>query len=94
MTATIIPLTRRTTPPAPAVDEAGLVFGPRRSITTRPDVGIITTCVRRQDGSIDTSEPVGLFIECGGHEPITADQARQLAARLLEAATELDNWIR
>ena len=52
---------------------------------------MLTVQARHSDGSPDTAE-TGLLIETSGTTPITAAQARQLAAQLLAAADELDTW--
>ena len=81
----VVPITRRTDP-----NTNGLEIT-HRTIPGRTPVTLLTIHAHHSDGSTDTTE-TGLLIETSGTHPITAAQARQLAALLVAAADELDTW--
>jgi hypothetical protein len=69
-----------------------LIFGPERSVTDT-NLGIWTSAIQWVDGRMATEpEPPRVHIE--GDINLNSDQARELAAVLLEAASELDRWLR
>ncbi|WP_185293364.1 hypothetical protein [Mycolicibacterium litorale] len=58
--------------------------------------GVIgTSAIQYSDGTIETSEDDGPHIWLGiaANEAITATQARQLAAQLIDTADEVDRWV-
>jgi hypothetical protein len=68
---------------------AGLVSGPvRRSWDT-----LWTSAIQRADGRIEP-EPGPPRVHIEGDVDLNRDQARELAAVLLEVAAELDGWTR
>jgi hypothetical protein len=75
--------------------------GPRRVIMgpdcriTDSDVYIWTSAIQHADGRIapENPEPPYVHIEETGDVGLNSDQARELAAVLLEAAAELDRWV-
>jgi hypothetical protein len=70
-----------------------VITGPERGITDG-DVYVWTAAIQRADGRISAApEPPGLHIVGYVSDmPLNRDQARKLAAVLLEAADELDRW--
>ena len=54
-----------------------------------------TTCCQFPDGSLDLVEcPPAVHVNTFTDNGITSAQARQLAAELIEAAEEVDGWVR
>lgn len=71
-----------------------VVFGASRDVTDHAAC-VSTSAIQWADGNLDRGviEAPGLVILSGGEsEPFNSDQARELAAALLEAASELDGW--
>jgi hypothetical protein len=96
-----------TTTPQPNVPlPAGAVFGdvwegtdperviqwPHRGVTDS-DAIIRMTAIQRADGSISPA-PEPPMVHISGADELNSDQARELAAALLEAAAEMDAWLR
>ena len=54
------------------------------------DVLVWTAAVQYADGSL--RQPAQVHVELGHDDAMTADQARALAAELIEAADEIDRW--
>jgi hypothetical protein len=75
-------------------DPQRVIMGPDRGITDS-DAIIWTTAMQSADGRI-TSEPYPphVHIQHNTDGGFNSDQARQLAAALLEAAAEMDVWTR
>jgi hypothetical protein len=48
--------------------------------------------VQLPDGSVDLSDPPRIDLFTFSDDGMTSDQARELAAALLEAAAEIDRW--
>jgi hypothetical protein len=67
-----------------------VVMGPTRGITDS-DFTVWTSAIQCADGRID-SEPPEVHIAGDTDSGLNSDQARELAAALLEAAGELDGW--
>jgi hypothetical protein len=76
-------------------DPKRVIMGPDRGVTDS-DVRIWTTAIQRTDGGIDSEpEPPQVHIEADtDRSGLSSDQARELAAALLEAAAQLDGWLR
>jgi hypothetical protein len=72
-------------------DPERVVMGPNRGITDT-DVLIWTTAIQRADGRID-DRPEPPLLRISGHVELNSDQARELAAVLLEDAAEMDAWV-
>src|ERR1700730_13781592 len=71
-------------------DPERVVWGANRGITDS-DLIIWTSAMQRTDGRIySESEPPKVHVD--GGVDLNSDQARELAAALLEAAAELDGW--
>jgi hypothetical protein len=73
-----------------------ILLGAKRSIEGH-DAKVWTSVAQFADGSIDqggTIEPPHVHAGLDDEDGMTADQARQLAAALIEAAAELDGWTR
>lgn len=103
MTTAIAP-----TPPPPSADVVGgwegnplrrLVFGVDRTVTDS-EVRVYTLVSQNADGSIEQSavdaDP-SVCVADGerlGLGRLNSDQARELASALLEAAAELDEWVK
>ncbi len=70
-----------------------VIMGPDRRITDS-DVYIWTSAIQQADGQIapENPEPPQVHIEETGDVGLNSDQARELAAVLLEAAAVLDGW--
>jgi hypothetical protein len=69
-----------------------VVMGQTRGITDS-DFTVWTSAIQCADGRID-SEPPEVHIAGDTDSGLNSDQARQLAAALLEAAAEMDVWTR
>jgi len=54
------------------------------------DIVVWTATVQCADGSL--REPAQVHVELSHDDAMTADQARALAAELIEAADEIDRW--
>src|ERR1700730_12697463 len=81
-----------------AKDAHRVIMGDNRGVTDT-DVIVWTSAIQFWDGSLDTDgeiEMPSLHIDGGGVSSaisnLNSDQGRELAAALLEAATELDRW--
>jgi hypothetical protein len=72
-----------------------VVLGADRTVTDHP-VKVSPSAVQWADGSIDDGHIEGpnVYVIDGGNwlSPLNSDQARELAAALLEAAAEIDGW--
>jgi hypothetical protein len=70
-----------------------IIGGPDRGITDT-DVSIWTSAFQRLDGHIDLEPEAteGPRVHIQGDVDLNSDQARELAAVLLETAAELDRW--
>lgn len=70
------------------------IFGDDRCVTDH-DAIVWTSAVQFADGAV-TASPLGepyVYVDCVGIDRgLNSDQARELAAALLEAAAELDRW--
>lgn len=64
------------------------IYGPVRKVTDAK-WSIETATSQWADGTVDTE---GTWIEMSGEGLRNSDQARELAAALLEAADEVDGW--
>jgi hypothetical protein len=73
-------------------DPERVVSGPRRGITDA-DVVVWTTSIQRADGRIST-EPEPPLVHISRGVELNSDQARELAALLLEIAAQMDRWTR
>jgi len=96
---------RSDVPPPPGTDLAcpwegdpayRTVFGVDRTVTDST-ARVYIAAIQRADGSIDGGdiEAPGLYV-CDGERDglhLNSDQARELAAALLQAAAELDGWV-
>jgi hypothetical protein len=71
-----------------------IVTGARRGITDR-DLIVWTSALQRQDGSLDVDRdpPTVNLGAVSWERGLTAGQARELAALLVEAADEIDGWV-
>jgi hypothetical protein len=69
-----------------------VVMGQTRGITDS-DFTVWTSAIQCADGRID-SEPPEVHIAGDTDSGLNSDQARELAAALLEAAAEMDAWLR
>ena len=72
-----------------------VVFGAYRDITDDHDAVVSTSAVQWADGSIDDGRieaPSLVILGTGAETTFSSDQARKLAAVLIEAAAELDGW--
>lgn len=59
------------------------------------EVSVFATAVQWTDGTLDQSGGDAPHVTVGGfdyYDGVTADQARAVAAAILEAADELDKW--
>src|SRR6478672_2120287 len=54
------------------------------------DVVVWSAAVQYADGSL--RKPAEVHVELGDDDAMTADQARALAAELIDAADEVDRW--
>ncbi|GFG78572.1 hypothetical protein MPRG_18480 [Mycobacterium paragordonae] len=73
-----------------------VVWGVDRTTTDHPAT-VHTSAIQLADGSIDVVgniEAPQVFLHLGDRGGFNSDQARELAAALLEAAAELDGWTR
>jgi hypothetical protein len=71
-----------------------VIMGPSRGITDAGNARIWTSAIQLANGRIaveEASEPPLVHLE--GDFDLNSDQARELAAVLLEAAAELDSWV-
>jgi hypothetical protein len=72
-----------------------VVFGADRTVTDH-GLKVSTNVVQWADGTIDLTgiveAPHVYVFDLGDGNPLNSDQARELAAALLEAAAELDGW--
>ena len=73
-----------------------VVLGARRGVTDHK-VRVQTSAIQFADGRIDdggiVAPSVTISHACYNGRGLSSTQARELAARLLEAADELDGWI-
>ncbi len=71
-----------------------VVFGAYRDVTDHA-AGVPTSVIQWADGHLDHGEieaPSLVILGGGEGESFNSDQARELAAALLEAAAEVDGW--
>jgi hypothetical protein len=71
-----------------------VVLGADRKVTDHA-LTVSPSAVQWADGTIDNGkiEPPHIFVlNLGESDPLNSDQARELAAVLLEAAAQLDGW--
>jgi hypothetical protein len=71
-----------------------VIMGATRGVTDY-DVVVWTSAVQYTDGALDDggdSEPPSVHVNFGDSRGMNSDQARELAAALLEAAAEIDGW--
>jgi hypothetical protein len=73
-----------------------VVIGDDRTVTDHK-LRVSPTAIQLADGSIDdgtTIEAPSVYVfDLGESSPLNSDQARELAAALLEAAAVLDGWM-
>jgi hypothetical protein len=72
-----------------------VVHGVCRAIEGRDDVLVGTTAIQFADGSVDDGSRVEsphVYVETCADRGLTAAQARELAAAILECANEVDGW--
>jgi len=73
-------------------DPERVIMGPNRGVTDS-DAIVWTTTIQRADGGISLEpEPPHIHIQTIWEDGLNSDQARELAAVLLEAAAEMDGW--
>jgi hypothetical protein len=74
-----------------------VLYGASRGVVDRPDVIIQSTALQYPDGRIDDGsvlEAPQVYVEVNAaHNGLSGGQTRELAARLLEAADEVDGWV-
>ncbi|GJN99095.1 hypothetical protein NJB1907f44_48880 [Mycobacterium marinum] len=70
-----------------------LILGPTRGITDS-DVVVWASAVQRADASIENGIDTPAIQIDGSTDALNSDQARELAAALLQAADEIDGWTR
>jgi hypothetical protein len=77
------------------IDPKRVIMGPNRGVTDS-DAYIWTTAIQRTDGRIeDGPEPPQVHIEADtDYAGLNSDQCREMASLLLEAAAQLDGWLR
>jgi hypothetical protein len=46
------------------------------------------------DGTLDKTNPPGVFVHCNSAVQMTTDQARELAALIIATADELEGWVK
>jgi hypothetical protein len=46
------------------------------------------------DGTLDETDPPSVWIHCCSDVNLTTDQARELAALVIETADEVDGWVK
>lgn len=72
-----------------------IIVGADRRVTDHT-VRVSPSAVQRADGSVDghgdIEAPQVYVFELGESAPLNSDQARELAAALLEAADEIERW--
>jgi hypothetical protein len=71
-----------------------VIMGAERHVTDS-DVVVWTSAIQFADGSIDDAACGGESPQVnlgGNHGELNSDQARELAAAILEAANEIDGW--
>ncbi|MGD1237506.1 hypothetical protein [Mycobacterium seoulense] len=71
------------------------VFGADRGVTDHR-VRVYTMAIQLADGRIDDGEPPSVVVCDGQHQAmadLNSDQARELAAALLQTAGEIDGWV-
>jgi hypothetical protein len=71
-----------------------VVFGNYRAVTDSSTC-VSTSAIQWSDGSLDdglVESPRLVILGDGEGDPLNSDQARQMAAVLLDAAAELDRW--
>ncbi len=71
-----------------------VILGADRTVTDHK-VRVSPSAVQWADGSVDDGHieaPHVYVFELGEGAPLNSDQARELAAALLEAAAEVDGW--
>ena len=74
-----------------------LVYKTSRGIAQRPDATVFLSAVQLGDGTIDKGdrlEPPVLYVDVQDGRGLTSVQARSLATALVNAAAELDRWVR
>ncbi len=72
-------------------DPERVIMGPTRGITDT-DITIWTSAIQRADGRIAPEQPEPPRVHVEGAVDLNSDQARELAAILLEAAADVDGW--
>ena len=68
-----------------------VIFGANRGVTDHR-AQVSAGAIQFADGRIDDGQIATPSISVSHADPLTSDQARELAALLLEAADELDEW--
>lgn len=68
-----------------------LVTGAYRGLTGS-DIRVWTSAIQWANGGIALQQPDPPRVHIGGDIELSSDQARELAAALLEAADEIDRW--
>lgn len=70
-----------------------VVLGPPHSVPMRSDVVVRASAIQRADGTVaPRPEPPAVRVDLDSDVEFTAEQARQLAAALLDAADQADEW--
>ena len=70
-----------------------VIFGAHRDVTDHK-ARVYTSAIQFADGRIDDGLIEAPSLAVSDADSLTSDQARELAALLLEAADELDGWTR
>jgi hypothetical protein len=70
-------------------DDRRIIFGANRGVTDY-DITIWTSATQGADGTL--REP-SVHVDIKASRGLNSDQARELAATLLECAAELDGWV-
>jgi hypothetical protein len=77
-----------------AGDDCRVILGVARAAVDS-DIKVNTCCIQHADGHIDdgsTNEYPHVYLSLGKRGNLNSDQARELAALLLEMAAEIDGW--
>jgi hypothetical protein len=72
-----------------------VLYGASRGIAGRDDVIVGTTAIQFSDGRINdrrVHEDPHVYVETNSDKGLSSEQARELAALLIEAADEVDRW--
>jgi hypothetical protein len=70
-----------------------VIYGVPRGVTGH-ELALQTSAIQYSDGGINTTDdPPQVSIYMHEASALTSDQARELAASLIEAADEVDGWV-